>query len=469
VAEWAIDTRTRPGTDIRPGEAPHEVYQRLISQDANAASAAVATNAPRDLGLGGTDRTRYFDPAFHRLEMERMWTRTWQMACREEEIPEVGDVVVYDLADLSFIVVRAAEDEIRAYRNACLHRGTRLCASDTSVSRFRCPFHGFTWSLDGALEEVPCRWDFPQVEDAKFRLPEARVGRWGGFVFINMDPDAPSLEDYMGVMARHVASEEFERKYIARHFQKVLPANWKACIEAFLEAYHSVETHAWSMGFTNDANAQYDIFPDSPHVTRFMHAFGVQSPHLDRTLSEQEILEELYKIFWNGERAPQLPEGMKVRRFAAEKVRRERSEAMGRDYSRHSDAEALDSIEYSLFPNMVLFKGLAVPTVYRFRPNGNDPDTCLFDLYLLLEYPEGQPRPEPEPVFEMGDMTYSELPGLGHFFGVTYDQDTGNLGLQQRGMKTLEQDQLVLARYQESRLRHFQNMIDVYIEMGPRR
>lgn len=464
MADWRIDTKSRTGTAAQPGEAPHAVYQRLIADDPKAAPAIVGQSLPATPNTHGVDKARYYDPAFHRLEVERLWSRTWQMACREEEIPEVGDVVVYDLADYSFLITRVAPEEIRAYRNACLHRGTRLCDADTSVRQFRCPFHGFTWSLDGALAEVPCRWDFPQIEDARYRLPEARVGRWGGFVFINMDPAAPSLEEYMGVLPAHVSGDHFAGKYIAGCFRKVMPANWKACIEAFLEAYHSVETHSWSMGFTNDANAQYDIFPDSPHVTRFMHAFGVQSPHVDRELSEQEILGELFNIFWNGEEPPQLAPYQKARPFAADLVRRRRSEQFGRDYSAYSDAEALDSIEYTLFPNLVLFKGLAVPTVYRFRPNGNDPDSCIFDLYLLLEYPEGQPRPEPAPVTEMGAMAYSELPGLGRFFGITYDQDTSNLGLQQRGMKTMLQDDFTLAEYQESRLRHFNAMIDRYLE-----
>nr|WP_087574137.1 aromatic ring-hydroxylating dioxygenase subunit alpha [Sphingomonas sp. CDS-1] len=465
MADWLVDTRTRPGTAIMPGEAPHEVYQRLISKDGNKAPETIAMTLPQDLGLGGIDKKRYYDPTFHRLEVERLWTRTWQMACREEEIPEVGDVVVYDLAEHSFLITRVAPDEIRAYRNACLHRGTRLCDDDTSVGQFRCPFHGFTWSLEGQLSEVPCRWDFPQVEEARFRLPEAKVGRWGGFVFINMDQDAPSLAEYMGILPDHVSGENFAGKYIARYFRKVLPANWKACIEAFLEAYHSVETHAWSLGFTNDANAQYDIFPDSPHVTRFMHAFGVQSPHVDRTLSEQEVLEELFKIFWNGEQAPRLAPGEQARPFAAALARQRRSAEMGRDYSHYSDAESIDSIEYMLFPNLVLFKGLMVPTVYRFRPNGNDPDSCIFDLYLLLEVPEGEARPEPAMVFDMGEMSYAELPGLGHFFGTTYDQDTSNLGMQQKGMKTLLQDELVLGQYQESRLRHFEKMVDQYLAM----
>src|SRR5258708_36710895 len=71
---------------------------------------------------------RYFDPEFHRLEVERMWPRVWQMACREEEIPEVGDSLVYEIAKTSLIVVRTGPEEFRADHNSCLHRGPRLLA-----------------------------------------------------------------------------------------------------------------------------------------------------------------------------------------------------------------------------------------------------------------------------------------------------------------------------------------------------
>ena len=120
------------------------------------------------------------------------------MACREEQIPEVGDSVVYELADTSLIVVRTAPDEIRAYHNSCLHRGTQLRTSSGKVKNFRCPYHGFTWNIDGTLHEIPCGLGLPDhVDEAEFCLPEAQVGTWGGFVFVNVDTDAAPLEEYL--------------------------------------------------------------------------------------------------------------------------------------------------------------------------------------------------------------------------------------------------------------------------------
>ena len=88
----------------------------------------------------------------------------------------------------SLIVVRTAPDEVRAYINSCLHRGTMLRTQGGCVKQFRCPFHGFTWSLEGKLIQIPGEWDFPHVDKSKMSLPEAKVGLWGGFVFVNFDP-----------------------------------------------------------------------------------------------------------------------------------------------------------------------------------------------------------------------------------------------------------------------------------------
>ncbi len=100
-----------------------------------------------------------------------MWPRVWQMVCREEDITEVGDHIVYEIGDWSFLVMRSEPDRIKAFYNACLHRGRQLRTQSGNVSKLRCPFHGFTWDLDGSLQDVPCRWDFEN------RYKRAHVGK----------------------------------------------------------------------------------------------------------------------------------------------------------------------------------------------------------------------------------------------------------------------------------------------------
>ena len=91
---------------------------------------------------------------------------------------------------------------IKAYHNVCPHRGRRLKESPGRDTELRCAFHGFAWELNGCLKQVPCQWDFPRLEPDEWSLPEVKVGTWGGFVFINMDPDCDTLESHLGDLTR---------------------------------------------------------------------------------------------------------------------------------------------------------------------------------------------------------------------------------------------------------------------------
>ena len=217
---------------------------------------------------------RYTSSAFFEREMQLLWPRCWQWACREEHVPEVGDTYVYDIGPYSVIVVRTAEHLIEAFLNSCTHRGTRLLAGEGSgySAAFTCPFHGWSWELNGSIKNIPGRWDFPHVNNKDHGLQRVHCERWGGFVFINMDPQARPLSDYLDVMPEHFKHFPLERRRIKLHVQKKLPANWKAAQEAFLEAYHNFETH----DSPNGANTQYDIF--GKYLSRFIHNIGNYSP-----------------------------------------------------------------------------------------------------------------------------------------------------------------------------------------------
>jgi len=457
-----VSTEHQPIVDGQGVRRPETTYQALLRRDRQLPADDMRTAFPTDLGLGTLSTDRYTSEAFHRLEVERMWRRTWQLACREEEIAAVGDIVVYDLAEHSLLIVRSAPDEIKAFHNSCLHRGTKLCTADTSVSRLRCPYHGFTWSLDGRLAEVPARWDFPQIRDDKHHLPEAKVERWGGFVFINMDRAAAPLEHYLEDIPDHMAHMNFADHYLSGYYRKVLPCNWKAAIEAFIEAYHVAETHPQSRGMADEVCTQYDVLPGRRHTNRNLQPMGVPCATLDPQPTDQAVLDEMYRLM-RGNAAPAIPHGHTARTFMAEEVRRGMTEATGHDYTAFSDAETLDNIQYLLFPNMVLFRSLAIPIVYRSRPNGNDPDSCIFDLMLLTRVPRGGPRPDPAAVYEMGSKTFRDVAEFPPFFAQLYDQDLSNLRAQQQGMHASVTKLVELSRYQEVRIRHLHRTLDSYL------
>ena len=130
--------------------------------------------------------SRYISPEHVRLESERLWPHAWQMACREEEIPEAGDYFEFEIGDQSLLITRTPSGEIKAFFNSCLHRGTQLAKGCGNLTSFNCPFHGWSWSLDGENRQVLDAADFPGIEDQDLRLPQAQVGTWGGFVFVKL-------------------------------------------------------------------------------------------------------------------------------------------------------------------------------------------------------------------------------------------------------------------------------------------
>jgi len=456
-----------------PGDArcPADSTQDIIARDKVAAPSWVRSESYRFLGDADVTSDRYIEADYAKAEYERLWTRTWQFACREEHIPNVGDYSVYDLGRYSFLIVRVAEDDIRAYYNACLHRGTKLRPSGTEgcASEFKCPFHGWSWNLDGSSKNILCSWDFPHADPDKFTLPQARVQRLGGFVWVNMDPDAPSLEDYLGPEAlAHMKAWRLEDRYIHVHVTKSFPANWKLTMEAFMEAYHVLETHPQVAPSNADANSQYDFYGD--HVNRFISPLGVCSPHLGGQYSEQDVLDRFTvgDSSMLGDR-PQVGEGT-ARQVMADMFRTMFAAATNSDLSNVSDSEVLDCFSYTIFPNTFLFPGISLPMVYRFRPDPRDHRRCIYEVMFLRPVPKDGPRPNPAEAVVLTDaQSFTEADGMDPGFGRILDQDTDNLFAQQEGLEASAKRGLTLGNYQEIRIRHFEKAVDKYMAMPPKR
>lgn len=457
----------RPGA---PGEArsPGLTVQEILATDTREVPKPLLEESYEFLGSDDIDKQRYISQEFHYREVERLWKRVWQMACREEDIPEPGDYVVYDIADVSLIVVRTAAGEIKAYHNACLHRGRRLCDDSGHANQLRCPFHGFTWNLEGALTDVPCRWDFPHIDDQKFGLPEALTATWAGFVFVNPDRDAIPLADFIGEADRHLEPFGLQDRFKAVHVVKVLDCNWKVAQEAFIESYHVIATHPQLLEYLGDCNTQYDIYPRTdglPGFNRMITPQATSSPHLGEPLEPQDVLEAMFRDFYpEGVGSFTVPDGEEARPVVAEAMRAQLAAATGADLSKISDSEILDAIEYFVFPNLAPWAGVGAPLTYRFRPLGNDPDHCVFDVMMLLPLPAGVPKPKAAPPHVLGpDEDFSAAPELGGLCAVL-NQDLTNLGWVQRGLKSMTKPGVTLANYQESRIRQFHRDLDAYLD-----
>jgi phenylpropionate dioxygenase-like ring-hydroxylating dioxygenase large terminal subunit len=457
---------TPPATPPRPGEArcPDAPSMAEVMNRETAQPAYLAENYSF-LGDGDIAYERYTSPEFMQAELKKMWPRVWQWACREEQIPQPNDYIVYDLGPYSFIIIRNEQGQIRAFYNSCMHRGTKLRpnGAEGNSPQITCPFHGWTWNSNGELQKVVCGWDFPHVDAKSHALRSVRCDTWGGFVFITMDESAPLLRDYMGVIPDHVSHLRMENRYIAAHVQKILPANWKAAQEAFTEAYHVAETHPQLLMSVADANGQYDIFGD--HVSRRLGTLGIPSPHVKDRPSEQELIDFLTRDARSntGERIVLKP-GETARQAMIKHIRETMEKTYGIDTGRYADSEVADTIEYHLFPNMLLFPSLLLSMAYRFRPHGSDPDKSVFELMFLRPVPDDGPRPEPAPLYMLGeDDSYTTVPELGEGMGRIYDQDTGNLRMQQEGFYAAGKPGQTLGNYQEVRTRHVHLTLDKYL------
>ena len=175
---------------------PDTTYTEYLEQDSQKVPDFMVEESFEELGSEDIDINRYISKEFFEKESECMWTRVWQFACRVEDIPEVGDNLVYDILDWSFIIVRSEEDKIQAFYNSCLHRGRRIKTERSFSKDLECPFHGFCWNLDGSLKRTPAPWDFQHIKDREFNLPEVRLEIWQGFVFINMDDNAQVMINF---------------------------------------------------------------------------------------------------------------------------------------------------------------------------------------------------------------------------------------------------------------------------------
>ena len=450
--------------DSKLSTRPSPTYQELLDLEKRPVPPALRENRNdhRELGNADIDIDRYLSREFYQLEMDRMWSRVWQMACRVEEIPNVGDYIVYNVGDYSLIVVRATPSQIRAYHNSCLHRGRMLCETDGRIRSFRCRFHGFTWDLDGKLTFVPGEWDFEHVHDEHFRLPEAKVGTWGGFVFVNMDPNARPLAEYLTVLPQQCDQWNFEERFVAAHVGVIIPANWKVVTEAFLETWHVMSTHPQVMPYTGEFNSQYDVTVSRPHYSRLIIPMGIPSPFVKDRVSQEEMVNVMKWMLDRSEEELALPPGMSIREYAAQLSRERMSQVTnGRNFAHKTDSEMIDAIVYFTFPNLIIWGGYT-NLIYRFRP-WRDHEHALMEVMLLPPRPLNVPTPPSAPFHLLPEgQTFSDAKEIGGF-GPFFDQDLGNMQWVQKGMKASRKRAVTLAAYQESQIRHFNRTLDTYV------
>jgi phenylpropionate dioxygenase-like ring-hydroxylating dioxygenase large terminal subunit len=188
----------------------------------------------------------YADPSVLRLEQERIFARSWQYAARADQVAAPGQFAAVTVGHLPVVLVRGRDGELRGFVNVCRHRGSVLCEGEGRRETIQCPYHAWTYDLDGSLRTAPRSDREPGFAAGELGLLPVSVATWGPFVFANPDPDAPPLDETLGDLPGllrdggiDVDALEFRVRADAPRYE----ANWKVIVENFLECYHCAVAH----------------------------------------------------------------------------------------------------------------------------------------------------------------------------------------------------------------------------------
>jgi phenylpropionate dioxygenase-like ring-hydroxylating dioxygenase large terminal subunit len=399
---------------------------------------------------------RYFDPDFYAMEVDQLWPRVWQMACRLEEIPEARDFVEYEFLDQSVVVVRTEDLGVTAFQNACRHRGVKVVeGSGTCARGFRCPFHGWCYGPDGTNTAVTQRRTFAEhnLIEEDLDLTPVRCEVWGGCAWINLDPDAPPLRECLEPAASNLDAWKVESLRIDKWYACRLPVNWKLAIEAFVEMYHVVQTHPQLViparfGLRKDAPFDPQAFIDadiqylramSDGMDGMCHADDVRIAESLRDL-ELPADASLAMATWN--------------RTLNDAVARWHEDA-GHDVPdlNELDAQGINLTFFHVFPHYFVLPMYSSASAYRFRPLG--PEETLMEIWSLARFAEGEepPRPVPPEVWEADDPRWPAIPA----------QDFSNLPRQQRGLHAKGFEYMRLSQGLEGHISNVQRIIDGFL------
>jgi phenylpropionate dioxygenase-like ring-hydroxylating dioxygenase large terminal subunit len=188
---------------------------------------------------------RYTDPDFLALERQHLWKKSWLYACHADELPDAGSFQKWDKTGSPIFIVRDGDRVIRAFYNTCRHRGAPLVTETSGQAQggFTCGYHGWSYDLAGRLIGMRDRRDFGDLDFSCMGLIPVRCERLGKWVFINEDPEAPGLEEYLGPIHGHLQQFDLDRIRHVASYSFEVECSVKVMLDAFLEVYHLKSIH----------------------------------------------------------------------------------------------------------------------------------------------------------------------------------------------------------------------------------
>jgi len=233
-----------------------------------------------ELGTGPVDYTDSVDPAYYETERAAIFSRTWLQVGRAEQVPKTGNYFTKELtvAGTSLIIVRGRDGQIRAFHNMCRHRGNKLVWNDYpgeevkgTCRQFTCKYHAWRYSLEGELTFVQQEEEFFDIDKGAYGLKAVRCEVWEGFIFVNLDPAAAPLADYLGDMAKGLEGYPFHEMTEVYSYRAEVGSNWKLFIDAFAEFYHAPVLHQ-KQAVKDEADKLFQVGFEALH-------YELHSPH----------------------------------------------------------------------------------------------------------------------------------------------------------------------------------------------
>lgn len=417
---------------------------------------------------------RYTSADYAAREHERVWMKAWQVAGRASDVPAAGDWKEYRIDDQSFLVVRGADGELRGFVNACRHRGNVMCrgGEGNTGARFVCPYHLWSYDLDGALRGVArpdLVGDLPKDE---LGLLPVSVDTWAGFVFLNPDPDAPSLASFLGPEAYElIAPYRLDEMITVLEVRERIDCNWKVVVDAFQEGYHIQGIHPELLKVividptTNKFNfwgdhevacAPFSVPNASPEdelegLMNLPDTFPTVAGYLPR-------LNELVDGYRDAEGRIVYPAGV-TGRTLLQQATRETLTDLGLDVSGLTDAQMTDNQGWLLFPNFFMTIRAAEATTITAVPDPDgDPNRCIWHIRSYMWLPE-----EFRADFAAEAIEVTEPNSYPYFLAL--QQDYEQMPRQQLGLRNHRLEELHLVR-EEISVARFHTVLDRWMGDG---
>ncbi len=408
------------------------------------------------------DAERYTSPEFQKREWDSVWARNWLLLAHAASIPEAGDFIAEQVGPESILAVRQEDGSIKCFYNLCQHRGNQLVTTcEGSVDTFTCGYHGWKWALDGACTYAQDAEDFPANPCTHLRLAEVRSEMFGGFIWINMDPQAISLEAYLGPLWT------FWKNYPADRYKRIsgtsvrMPCNWKTAMDNFHESYHVAAAHPIGLGWMEEHYSKTRTTEYGNGHALSINFGSIQAGRLpEGTPLGPQIAQDLLE--WDLD-----PESFKGReretRIALQQQKRKLGAAKGRDYyDQLNDDQLTDPHHITVFPNSAITFNADGMLLLRATPDGDDPNRCVLDTWFYSSAPGSFWA---KMLTNGADDTCSgEAPRTlvdyeSATLGPVLQDDAWVLAAQQRGFHSRGYTGAVLAG-QESRIAQYHAMID---------